>query len=102
VDSRIAGAHSQKEDHLRSPHATLTAPFALSGIHHSMTHLLLEGTQRKERGFLGWGESLRPADIEPFVGSVALQRPHQLSTLQVPHLESTILTTTGEQPTIRA
>jgi hypothetical protein len=33
--------------------------------------ILLKSPQCKERGFLGWGESLRPGDIQPFVGPVA-------------------------------
>src|SRR5258708_18577825 len=67
-----------------------------------MTHLLLKSPQRKQRGFLGWGESLRPGDIQPFVGAVALQGAHQLSALHVPQLDSTILTTTGEHLPIGA
>src|SRR5438034_744186 len=38
--------------------------------------ILLESPQRKERGFLGWAESLCSRDIKPLVGAVALQSSH--------------------------
>src|SRR2546427_12748274 len=63
---------------------------------------VLRRPERTQRGLLRLGQSPDPRDIEALVGSVALQRPHQLSALQVPHLDSTILTTTGQQTTIGA
>ena len=92
-----------KEGYVPYLRATLVVPFALEGFHYySIPHVLLESSQCKERGFLGRGKSLCPGNIESFVGSVALQRAHQLGALQVPHLDRPILTTTGEQLTIGA
>src|SRR2546422_195377 len=72
--------------------------FRSRGLSSSLnTHLLLESPQRKQRGFLGWSESLCSGNIESFVGSVALQGTYQLGALQVPHLDGTILTATGQQ-----
>src|SRR5205823_10284309 len=58
--------------------------------------------QRAQRCFLHLGHSPEPCDIEPFIGPVASQRPHQLGALDVPHLDGTILPATDQQTAIGA
>src|SRR6266566_2795018 len=63
---------------------------------------LLNRTQGSQRGFLRLGESLHSCDIEPFVGPVAPQRPQQLATFEVPHLDGTVIAATGQPGAIGA
>src|SRR2546425_829446 len=57
--------------------------------------------QRAQRRLLRLGESPDPGDIESLVGSVATQRAQVVAALQIPYHDSTIISTAGQEETIR-
>src|SRR6266704_833070 len=57
---------------------------------------LFNRSQGSQRGDLGLGESFCAGDREPFEGPVTPHRPKPLGTLEIPHLDGTILAATGQ------
>src|SRR5436305_853199 len=101
-------AELQNQDIVSSHSTGRDVPFDCSLVAHLILSTLerkcdlFNCTQSAQRGFLRLSESFHFCDVEPFVGPVAPQRAQELTALEVPHLDGSIIAATGQLTAIGA
>src|SRR5213076_1468121 len=62
-----------------------------------LIRLILHGPQGTQGGDLGLGQSSDARDSEALVGPVTAQRAHMLATFELPEVDGSVISTTGQQ-----